>query len=183
MIDLKLNGEIYSLKTKFDEITISDYQKIINIINREEDYFFESWIDIISELGTPKEYVEKLSVDNLLDIIKEFNITEIDSNLEILKTIEIDGYEYNLYDGDEFQLTIGMSNLVEKTIKNNPNNFIVPIITQLYKRTDLTTIEHNDKAHIDFKIKLFQNQTMDKFIKLFVILFEGLVTKIQKFNQ
>jgi hypothetical protein len=181
MITLNFDSKSFDLRTSLDEITIKEFNKITNIIG-EDDEFFSSWLDILEILGVPNDILDILDIDTLLKIIKEFNLTKSDK-LTILKEIEIDGYTYRLYEGDEFKITVRISSLVEDVIKNNPNNFISVLMATLYKRIDLTNKEHTDKSHIEYKTKLFENITIDKCMILFMSLYEGIVKKIENFNQ
>lgn len=171
----------FELRTQLKDITIQEFNQIVNIMSDDKQLYFENWLDLLTVLGMPEDMLNELTIPDLLEIVKEFNLFEPQENLEILQDIELDGYTYRLFE-DKFKLTVRVSSIVEQTIKSHPKDFIPWVIANLYKRTDLTDLEHKQSEHIKHKAKLFSQLTMDKCIVLFTILFEGIITKMQKFN-
>jgi hypothetical protein len=150
----ELNEVVYTLKTKPEEITLNEFKKIISLQNNYGgDYNY--YLDSFEVLGLPKEFVDEIDHKTLVLIIKDFQEDFKFDSTKMNKQIEIDGYTYSAYSGEEFKITAREFASIENKMKSNEYDWVVFTIASIFKRDDLTEKEHKDKTHINHKIKLF----------------------------
>lgn len=145
------------ISNEINELTISQFEKLSRTMADNELDQFEKWAKIFIDLGANEDFVYDLDFEDFKKIVGDFMSTKIEASKEFTKTIEIDGYTYQSFE-DEFKLKIRDLKLIEKSISQHPENHVSRTMAILFKRTDLTNIEHESEAHIKLKTKLFQNQ-------------------------
>lgn len=153
MVNVNYDGVFYSIKSDVNELTIGEYEKIIYYLNGSDD-FFDKWFSILEFLGLPKSVIDDIDANELIEIVKSINISEVEPVFR--KEIEIGGYLYTceLKENGEPKITGKTFKLVEKVCKKD--YYISDILAILFKRNDLSDKEHFDKAHIDYKATLFR---------------------------
>lgn len=152
MIDIK--G--FSLKNSLNEFTIDEFEKVTAILNREDYDNIEKYIQALLYLGLPEEILDELNDDEFFEIIKAFTFTE--ELGELTPRIIIDGYHYVAYEGETFNLKIKDLSLIEKAVIQKPEAYLSRAMAIIFKRDDLTRVEHYTEAHIVEKTKLFKKQ-------------------------
>jgi len=143
------------IPNKSSELTVKQFSKV-NEILRSENEPIEKWYQIFIYLGAEENEINNLEFDEFKEVIRLFNDSE-SKDLEIQRTIEIDGYTYESYK-DEFKVSVKDLKSIEKLISKNPNSYIAEMVAVLYKRVDLTDKEHYEPAHIKHKTTLFSDQ-------------------------
>ena len=128
--------------------------------------FLEKQIKIFEFLGVPDIW-DELSVNELKGYINEFNDVP-KMEFDYIKEVEIDGYTYRAFEGEEFVLTAKDLSYLEKKLKPNEVD-VAYMLAVLFKRTDLSKTEHYSEAHIKQKAKLFENQPAEMSIKYMAI--------------
>jgi hypothetical protein len=150
MIDIK--G--YSLKNSLNEFTIDEFEKVTAILNRQDLESIEKYIEALLYLGLPEEILDELSDDEFFGIIKAFTFTE--ELGELKARIEIEGYHYVAYEGEAFVLKVKDLSLIEKAVIQKPEAYLSRALAIIFKRDDLTRVEHYAESHIQEKTKLFK---------------------------
>ena len=107
-------------------------------------------------LGVSEDEMVEADVDfeTFKKYVQEFNQK---TDASIIKEVEIDGYNYKAYD-EEFKLSVKDMKVIEKIINSKHKGYLSELVAVLFKRTDLSKVEHYDKAHIKHKAKLFKEQ-------------------------
>lgn len=155
------------------ELTVEQFEKISNLTNNKELDPFEKWSQIFISLGADQDELEDTDFNTFKDYIAKFVEVSIEPNKEFVKIIEVDGYVYQSFD-EEFKLNVKDLKLIEKCISHSPENYISKVLAILFKRTDLTKVEHYDESHITFKSKLFKSQPAEMAIPFIVYIGEKL---------
>ena len=143
----------YQLKNSLHEFTIEEYEKVTEILSNEELVNIEKYIDILLCLGLPENVLDEMTDDEFFNIINSFTFS-IKSGMA--PSIEIEGYEYVAYTEDTFKLKVKDLSLIEKAIVDTPNNYLSRAMAVIFKRADLTRVEHYSEAHLKEKTKLFK---------------------------
>jgi hypothetical protein len=153
MIDIKYNGEVYSIKSDVTEFTIRDFERINYYIQKDND-FFTHWINIFVYLGVPEDVVDDLDGNDFINIVKHISTNDI--GCEFVREIELGGYKYVCeFKNDEPRITANMFKYIQKAC--NKDYYISDIMAILFKREDLTLNEHYDKSHLEYKSVLFSS--------------------------
>lgn len=181
MIIYEWNGKEEKLKSLMSEITIGNFEKIMEIEHNEDMSFFDYYLTLFNVLGLSKELIDNIDVDNLIDIIKDFK-NDFHLELQTNNTFTIDGYNYVIFE-DEFKLTARQFANIEKIIKKYPYHWVGPVIAYLAKREDLTQVEHDDTAHINYKTTLFRDKlTMDFILPIIKVIVDKLEKNLKIFE-
>lgn len=146
----------YEVKNNVTEFTVAEFEKVSAILNDENLDKFERWADVFIYLGVPVEEVNDMEFNEFANYVKVFNESNVDKESVMTKELEIEGYTYRAYE-DEFKLTVKDLKLIEKAIKNNATEYFPYMLAVIFKRTDLTKVEHYTEAHLKHKAKLFKD--------------------------
>jgi hypothetical protein len=157
----ELDGVIETLKTKPCEITLNEFKKIISLQSKYNgDYNY--YLDSFEVLGLSSSYIDIIDHKTLIITIKDFQEDFIFNSNNMIKEIEVDGYTYCAYPGEEFKISAREFASIESKMNSNEYDWVVYAIASIFKRTDLTDIEHKDKSHINHKMKIFGDKvTLD----------------------
>ena len=74
---------------------------------------------------------------------------------ELVSSLEIDGYTYVAFE-EKFKLSVKDTKHIEKIMNSKHKGYISELLAVLFKRTDLTKVEHYSDAHIKLKAKLIR---------------------------
>ena len=138
------------IKNNIEDYTVEDFENVSNKLNDEEKSNVEKYFDVLETLGVPD--LDDMTDDEFFDIIKQFNFS---TKLELQQYIELDGYKYVAHDG-EFKLRAKDLALIEKAVDKEPKRYLARLMAIIYKREDLSKVEHYDEAHLKHKEKLFR---------------------------
>lgn len=166
----------YEIKNDIKELTVTEFEKVSAILNDENLDKFERWADVFIYLGVPIEDVNDMEFTEFIEFVKAFNDTKVEANLEMTKTIEVEGYTYQAYE-DEFKLKVKDLKLIEKAISTNAQNYFAKLLSIIFKRTDLTNAEHYDSAHLKHKEKLFKDLNAELVVPYVVFVSKKLTEK------
>jgi ribosome-associated translation inhibitor RaiA len=169
----------YDIPTSISEMTIAEFESLNVIMNNSENLQIERYVD----------YIEKyIKGDDLYSVSDEeiFNLVELvnkkeDISRDLIKSFEIDGYNYVSYI-EEFKITAIELSLIEKKINKNPSKYFSYIIAILFKREDLTNKEHYTDAHLKHKEDLFSKQKADIFYPFILAVADKLAKNIKKYD-
>jgi hypothetical protein len=178
MLTIKFQDNSYQIKNQVEEFTIREFEEICFILNEKKQTKINAWSKIFIFLGIPEEIIDEFDSFAFIQLIKEFNLDDFE-NKEFVKNLEIDGYTYQSFE-NEFKLTVREMGMIEERIEKNSNKFLGELMAIIFKRVDLTKIEHFDKAHIKYKADLFRdNVTADKAIPFIGFLSKRLINNIE----
>jgi len=142
----------YEVPNQADEMTVEQFDKMNEIIKNEELDNIEKWLAVFEMFGVPEETFDDYDFKDFKELIVQFNATT--NNLEKITSLEIDGYTYQAPE------RIGVKDLgmIEKAWKSDSKTFASETAALIFKRTDLSKVEHYAPAHIKQKAKLLKDQ-------------------------
>jgi len=117
MITVRLEGKEYEIKSRMDEINISEFDEINNIISDEKMNSTNQRIEMLKKLGLPNEVANNLGYKSLLKISQEVMTEKTDGKIH--DVITIDGEEYNRIGGEDFDLNAGQVARIEEALKHD----------------------------------------------------------------
>lgn len=177
MIKFNFNGGNYELRNLPNELTITEFEHISSIINNGEMDYIDKYMTIFTYLGLSEDIIDDLDGAKFIQLTKEFS--DYQYKAEFTNEIEIDGYKYVAYDGDEFLPKVKDLKFVEKYIKRNPNKYVANTMAVLFKRSDLTKVEHYDEAHIKYKSELFKDLDYSIALPYIAVILEKITINIK----
>lgn len=163
MIEYSYNGTTEYLKNELSEITLKEF---ITIVEKQKDNEgdVEYYLTTFELLGLSKELCDAIDTTNLFKLINDFKESLI-CNGTFIKEVEIEGYKYTAntsFINDEFVVNGRDFAKIESKMKVDEFGWIGYALARLFKREDLTDVEHKDETHIKNKKKLFlEHVTMD----------------------
>lgn len=156
----EIDEVVETLRTLPSEIFLNDFIKTVSIDQFNLDPTYEYYLDAFEIFGLSKDYLDIIDTKTLVDTIKDFQADFIIDN-KLTKSIEIDGFTYTAY-ADEFVINARDFAKIEKRINHKDHTWLAFAMAVIFKRDDLSSVEHKDNAHIEYKKKLFTNKlTMD----------------------
>jgi len=139
------------IANKMNEINIEEFEKISAIHNDKELDNIEKQIKVFEVVGIEEDEWDDFNY--FVEKTKEFNTDNYEKK-EPIGEIEIDGYTYKA----ELKLSVKDTKLIEKMIVKENKHSVSEIMALMFKRTDLSNVEHYDSAHLKHKAKLFRLQ-------------------------
>ena len=173
MINVNLGSETFQLKSKASELNLQELNILVQIMSNPNTVLTEKFELIFSVLGLPDN---DLNADAMVELIKNFDVFKVKNNTPC-GLINLKGYDYLAFDGENFKFKAKELILLEKEIQNNriklsqgkdPNNLVSFILAIIFKRVDLTNKEHYERVHIDLKQKLFEENVTAEFALPFI---------------
>jgi hypothetical protein len=143
-----------NIANKMNEITIEEFEKISAIHNNKELDNIEKQIKVFEVVGVEEDEWDDFNY--FVEKTKEFNTDNYEAKDPVTE-IEIDGYTYK----GELKLSVKDTKLIEKVIVKENKHSVSDILAIMFKRTDLSNVEHYDNAHLKHKSKLFRTQAAE----------------------
>lgn len=143
-----------NIANKMNEITIEEFEKISAIHNNKELDNIEKQIKVFEVVGVEEDEWDDFNY--FVEKTKEFNTDNYEAK-EPITEIEIDGYTYKA----EMKLSVKDTKLIEKVIVKENKHSVSDILAIMFKRSDLSNVEHYDNAHLKHKSKLFRTQAAE----------------------
>ncbi len=140
-----------NIANRMNEITVEEFEKISAIHNNPDFDNIEKQIKVFEVVGVEEDEWDDFKY--FVEKTKEFNTDNLD-NKEPVSEIELEGYIYKA----EMKLSVKDTKLIEKIIVKENKHSVSDILALMFKRTDLSNIEHYDNAHLKHKSKLFRLQ-------------------------
>jgi hypothetical protein len=182
MLKINYEDKSYSIKNTLEELLIKDYEKIASILNDEEKLTVDKWSEVMIYLGIPQDIVEDFDAFVFRDIIKEFNIINVEKT-EIPQYINVDGKYYAAYD-ENFKLTVKELALIEKVAQKNKNMWVADVMSIIYKNPSVDKTMRYDSGHLKHKADLIrENVTADKAIGIIEYLSKRLIKDYQMISE
>ena len=168
------------IPNEMNELTIQQFEEITDIHANEKLDIIEKHLEVFKFMGVSEE-IEDIDFEVFKEYVDKFNTAKIPSS-ELLKRFEVDGYTYQAYD-DDFRLTAKDTKLIEKILGNKHKGYISEVLAVLFKRTDLSKVEHYTDAHIKHKAKLIRELKADVAVPYLVAVAEKINNHVQKSNE
>jgi hypothetical protein len=174
---IKISG--VDVPNNYEELNVRQFDALNTIEADTNLSSMEKWISKFIYLGVPEEAFDDMMIDELEDIVAEFNAGFNDLPEERTTVVEIDGYTYEAKD------KIGAKDfsLIEKAWKNDTKNFSKRALAILFKRSDLTRNEHYTNAHIKLKESLFEKQPCKIAVHYLNDVIEQITRTTEKLNE
>lgn len=174
---VNING--IEVRTELSEMTLLELDDISKALNNDKLDYVDKYLKVLSILKLDDETIDGLSFDDLVHIIKNFATKKEETNKNLIKEIEIDGYTYQAYDDDKFIIKVKDVSMIEKNTKQTGYFSILDSIAIIFKRTDLSKDESYIPAHIKYKKELFGKINADIVYPYLVYITEKLASKIK----
>ena len=162
-----------NIAKKMNEITIDEFEKISAIHNNKELDNIEKQIKVFEIVGVEEDEWDDFKY--FVEKTKEFNTDNYDKK-DPISEIEIDGFTYKA----EFKLSVKDTKLIEKMIVKENKHSVSDIMALMFKRTDLSNVEHYDTAHLKHKAKLFRTQPAEIAIPYITFVTETISNHAEK---
>lgn len=143
-----------NIANKMNEINIEEFEKISAINNNPELDNIEKQIEVFKVVGVEEDEWDDFQY--FVEKAREFNTDNYEKKDPITE-IEIDGFTYK----GELKLSVKDTKIIEKMAVKENKHFVSEIMAIMFKRTDLSNVEHYDKAHLKHKAKLFRTQAAE----------------------
>jgi len=168
------------IPNEMDEITIQQFEGITDIHANDKLDIIEKHLEVFKFMGVPDE-IEDIDFDVFKEYILKFNTAKVPNSV-LLKRFEVDGYTYQAYEED-FKLTAKDTKFIEKILANKHKGYISEVIAVLFKRTDLSKVEHYTDAHIKQKAKLIRELKAEVAVPYLVSVASQINNHVEKLNE
>lgn len=168
------------IPNEMDEITIQQFEGITDIHANEKLDIIEKHLEVFKFMGVPDE-IEDIDFDLFKEYIIKFNTAKVPNSV-LLKRFEVDGYTYQAYEED-FKLTAKDTKFIEKILANKHKGYISEVLAVLFKRTDLSKVEHYTDAHIKQKAKLIRELKAEVAVPYLVSVASQINNHVEKLNE
>lgn len=160
------------------ELTVHQFEQITTIHAKADIDAIEKHLDVFVFMGVPESEFDDVQIEEFREIVKQFN--QLEGTPAIQQTIEIDGFKYTAYHGDEFKLSVRDTKFIEKVMRDKDKGYLSEMLAVLFKRDDLSKTEHYTDAHIKHKAKLIQELKAELVVPYLVEIGKKLSTQITK---
>jgi len=140
------------LPNKVTELSIAQFEAITTINSNEELDPIEKHLKVFEYLGIPEKDFQDTDIDTFIEMVKEFNAFGSKDDLVQVTEFELEGYKYV----GEYKLSVRDTKLIEKCVILKAPGYIAEITAIMFKREDLSNTEHYAEAHLKHKAKLFK---------------------------
>lgn len=140
------------IPNNLDELTIEQFEKITDINNNQDNDPIEKHLKIFDYLGIAESEFNDTDISEFIEIVKEFNSIP-STDYPIIESVTIDGYVYTA----EMKLTVRDTKLIEKLVIAKQAGYISQMLAIMFKREDLSNVEHYTEAHLKHKASLFKS--------------------------
>ena len=164
------------IPNRMDELTIEQFEKVTEITNNQELDNIDRYIKIFEYFGVKASEWDDNDVDlsEFIDKVKEFNSSKYEKK-DAVESIELEGYTYEA----KMKISVKDTKMIEKIISRKSNNWISDLLALMFKRSDLTPIEHYTEAHLKHKSKLFKQLKAEIAIPYLVFVTEKIASHAQ----
>lgn len=122
-----------------NDLTISQFEHLVQLNNKEYNTNIESYIDLIAILSNLSiDEIESLDIDEfkkIVDVVKNIDYKTFDD--KFINEIEIDGVLYKTKsNGTEYNFSVKEVVLLRELIEKDANHFLQEMIAILFKNVD-----------------------------------------------
>jgi hypothetical protein len=170
------------IPTQIEDFTIEQFEIVTRILNDQDITVIERYINVLEALKVPDQFINDLTDDELFDIIKSFQEKTEDFKMDLIRTLEVNGFKYEAYAEDEkFILKAKDLSFIEKSLSDK-NNFFSGVLAIVFKREDLNDKEHYTSAHIKYKTTLFKSLNARDYYPYVIWISQKINEKIKAIN-
>jgi len=127
------------LVTDINELSINEFEKLINIFSKQYETKIEEYVDIISVISNLDiDEIENLDIDEFKKLVTIANDIQIQNlNAELISEINIDGvtYKTNVKD-NTYKFTVKEITLLQVLLVNQPSNYLADLIAIVFREID-----------------------------------------------
>jgi hypothetical protein len=138
---------------QLNELTVQQFEDITTIHANQELDSIEKHIDVFTLLGVPEADWDDVSIEEFKECVKQFN--NLSGKPELQPSFEHMNYTYTAFE-DTFKLSVRDTKHIDKVMHSRHKGYISEMLAILFKRTDLTKVEHYADAHIKLKAKIIR---------------------------
>jgi hypothetical protein len=143
----------FEVPNQLNELTVQQFETITTIHADPELDAIDKHLQVFEFLGVPTIKWDDVEIEEFKELVRAFN--DVTGKPELVNTLEIDGYTYTAFE-DQFKLSVKDTKHIERTMHSKHKGYISELLAVLFKRTDLTKVEHYSDAHIKLKAKLIR---------------------------
>jgi hypothetical protein len=143
----------FEVPNQLNELTVQQFETITTIHADPELDAIDKPLQVLVFLGVPTIKWDDVEIEEFKELVRAFN--DVTGKPELVNTLEIDGYTYTAFE-DQFKLSVKDTKHIERTMHSKHKGYISELLAVLFKRTDLTKVEHYSDAHIKLKAKLIR---------------------------
>jgi hypothetical protein len=116
MLEVNIDGNLFSIKQSPKDFTIGEYEDIVSIIKNDEFDEFDRYYELFLHLGIPQDLLDDFDIFNFKKLISAYN--DLKEENTMINEIEIDGVKYKSYD-KEFSISLKQMRTSIDCIKND----------------------------------------------------------------
>ena len=164
------------IPNKMDELTIEQFEKVTEITNNKELDNIDRYIKIFEYFGVKESEWDDNDVElsEFIEKVKEFNSSNYEKK-DAVESFELEGYTYE----GQLKLSVKDTKIIEKIINRKSHNWISDLLALMFKRSDLSQVEHYTEAHLKHKSKLFKQLKAEIAIPYLVFVIEKIASHAQ----
>lgn len=144
-----------TIPNQLTELTIQQFEDITTIHADKELDVIEKYLKIFELFKISEDEFENTSFEDFKMYVKQFNT--IHGKPKMKKSIMINGYKYVAVTDKKFKLSVKDTKFIEKILNKKNRGYISEMLSVLFKRDDLSKVEHYDAAHLKFKAHLIKD--------------------------
>ena len=179
MIELNYGNDTFNVRSVSSEITVNELQKIINELNEDKAFFFDTWLNIIEMLSDKKGVKDLIDDTAFYKVIKNISITKVG---DIKSEFVFKERTFNANITPEGKLSIKAIQLanIERIVKKSPNKWIAKAMAVVFEEEGVSNTESN----INKRAALFGDKmSAELCIPLLLTVNAKLITNIDKIKK
>lgn len=166
------------IPNKLDELTIEQFEKITSINNDQGLDPIDKHLRIFEYLGVPESEFWDHDTADFIELVKQFNTIE-QVEYPTVDTLQLDGYTYKA----EMKLTVRDAKLIEKIAIHKEPGYISDLLAVMFKREDLSNVEHYTDAHLKVKAKLLKQVKAEVAIPYIMFIAQKIAKQVDEPTQ
>lgn len=173
----------FQAKTSLGEMTVGEFERFSEVLNNAELDYIDKYLEILRIQGMTEETIEEITDEDLFAFIGEIAKDDRPAG-ELIPNVEMEGYNYVAYTDEKFSMKAKDLGLIESYVKKSPNGgYFALALAVIFKREDLTRVEHYTPAHIEHKAKLVRALPVELVYPYIVHIAQTLGRKIEMIKQ
>lgn len=166
------------IPNQLKELTVQQFEDITSIHAQQDLDAIEKHLKVFELFGITENDFEHTTIEQFKTYVKDFN--NIKGKPELQSAIELDGYNYTAFEGEEFKLSVRDTKHIEKVMNSRHKGYISEMLAILFKRDDLSKTEHYDTTHIKHKAKMIRELKSELAVPYLVEIGQKLSKEIKK---
>jgi len=155
MINVEIGNKKYKLKNSFNEITIKEYKKCVEIDKREDILLkYAEIIECLSDI--PIDILRDIDIKQLYSLYKQLDYSKKTIKTEPKQQIKIDDTYYVLDKLDE-DTNLGIYIDLDSLLRNEEDNKLEKLCSILYREIENGEIKPYDTKSAKHREELFLN--------------------------